>query len=217
MDEIVIYGADTAFVADLVETLRRLEIPIIAGILTGSPEWSLAGISSVIQEEEVGTDLTGFPVAVAEVVPARRKERVEAARALGFRQFPPLVDPTAVVPSTTRLGRGTYINAGAVLGAEVMLGDHSSINRAASIGHHCTLEEFGTVSPSAALASHCTIATGAFVGINASIGVSIRVGANAVVGAGAVVIEEVADNTLVVGNPARLAKEGIAGYSGRSV
>ena len=38
------------------------------------------------------------------------------------------------------------------------------------------------------------------------------IGANSVVGAGTVVIKDVPDNTVVVGNPARVIKEGIQGY-----
>ena len=217
MNKIVIYGAGAGFSADLVETLRRLDVTITAAVLTGAPEWSLSGINCVVQESDIGADLPQLPVVIPEVVPALRKQRVERAKEIGFRRFPPIVDPTAIVPSNIRLGQGNYVNAGAVLGSEVILRDHVCINRAASIGHHTVIEDFGTVSPSAASASHCTIGKGAFVGLNASLGVALRVGVNAVVGAGAVVIEEVADNTLVVGNPARVSKEGIAGYSGRSV
>lgn len=217
MDPIVIYGAEASFAADLVETIRRLDLTIEAAVLTATPRWSLFGIRCVIHENEITPDLTNCPVIVAGVTPGLRKERITAALQHGFKRFPSLADPTAIVPPNTRTGRGNYINAGAVIGAEGILHDHVVINRAAVLGHHTTIEEYGTISPNVALASHCTIAAGAFIGIGATISESLRVGRNAVVGAGSVVIKSVPDNTLAVGNPARIAKEGITGYGDRSV
>ena len=39
----------------------------------------------------------------------------------------------------------------------------------------------------------------------------LRIGSNSVIGAGSVVHRDVPDNTLVVGNPAEIAKTGIEG------
>jgi acetyltransferase-like isoleucine patch superfamily enzyme len=50
------------------------------------------------------------------------------------------------------------------------------------------------------------------IGAGAVVLPQIKIGENAVVGAGAVVTRDVGDHTLVVGNPARVAKSDIAGY-----
>jgi len=50
------------------------------------------------------------------------------------------------------------------------------------------------------------IEKGASIGSNATILCGIRVGENAIVGAGAVVTNDVPDNTVVVGNPAKILK-----------
>lgn len=217
MNEIVLYGAENGFAADLMETLRRLDWPIAAAVLRETPEWSLQGMPRVVHEDEVSAQLSELPVAVPEVTPGLRKRKVDRLVELGFRAFPSIIDPTAVIPDALRLGRGVYVNAGAVLGAEVKLGDHTCVNRAASIGHHTTLEDFATVGPGTAVASRCVLGRGAFLGVGSVVSVSCRIGANSVVGAGAVVIKDVPDNAVVVGNPARVIKEGIDGYGGQAV
>ena len=217
MKEIVIYGAENGFAADLVETLRRLDWPIAAAVLRETPEWSLQGMPRVIHEDEVSPDLSDLPVAVPDVNPGLRKEKVARLRELGFSGFPSIVDPTAVMPDGLRMGVGVYVNAGAVLGSEVRLGDHACVNRAASLGHHTTLEGYATVGPGCAVASRCVLGQGAFLGVGATVSVSCRIGANAVIGAGAVVIREVPGNTVSVGNPARIIKNDVAGYGGKSV
>ena len=51
------------------------------------------------------------------------------------------------------------------------------------------------------------VGKGAKIGANATILPGIRIGENALVGAGSVVVEDVPDNTVVVGNPARVIKQ----------
>ena len=57
------------------------------------------------------------------------------------------------------------------------------------------------------------IGRGAFIGAGAGLLPKIRSGANAVVAAGAVVRKDVADNTLVGGNPGKVIKRNILGYN----
>ena len=50
---------------------------------------------------------------------------------------------------------------------------------------------------------------GASIGSNATILCGITIGENALIGAGAVVVKDVAANSVVVGNPARVVKSGL--------
>ncbi|MGI9413416.1 MAG: acetyltransferase [Hyphomicrobiales bacterium] len=217
MDRLVIFGAENVYAAELYESVRRLELEVIAAVLTGTPEWSMSGIPCILQEEEVSPELAGIPAVTPDIIPGARKDRVERARGAGFERFRSIMDPTAVMASSAVIGLGTYVNALAVIGATVRLHDHAYVNRAASVGHHTRIEEYGTVGPGVTIASHCVIGRGAFVGAGATITPSRIVGDNSVVGGGAVVIEDVPANTLVVGVPARVVKEGITGFGETSV
>jgi acetyltransferase-like isoleucine patch superfamily enzyme len=54
------------------------------------------------------------------------------------------------------------------------------------------------------LCGNVIIGKGSFVGAGAVIRQGITIGKNAVIGAGAVVVKDVADNTTVLGIPARI-------------
>lgn len=217
MKTIVIYGIDHVYAAEMVESLHRLEWDVVAGVVTGEPKWSLTSIKCVIQPEEVTPELAAHPVVVSQLTPGNRLSWIDRADEAGFSHFETVIDPTAILASSVVLGRGIYVNAGAVVGTFVQLDDHVFVNRSASVGHHTRIEEFGTVGPQATIASNCYVGRGAFIGAGATVAPSVIIGANSVVGAGAVVIEDVADNTTVVGNPARVIKRDIEGYGGVSV
>jgi maltose O-acetyltransferase len=53
---------------------------------------------------------------------------------------------------------------------------------------------------------------GVYVGAGAVLLPKMRIGNNAVIAAGAVVTRDVASRTMVAGNPAKIIREGIAGY-----
>jgi len=139
-----------------------------------------------------------------------RSRFTEQAEALGC-EFATLVHPTARVPASSSLGKGTIINAGVIIASHTQLGAHVSVNRAATIGHHTRIGDFVTIGPGVNLAGNCQIGAAVYVGIGATIIDNLTIGPHSVVGAGAVVTENVPERVLVVGVPAKIVKRNIEG------
>jgi len=199
----VLFGVDSSFSVEVIETLRRLGCSVAAGVLTGTPEWDLKGVEVLCEENDIGAGLLALPVAVPWVTPSRHIDRVERAKRAGFSAFETLVDPTAVLASNVRLGQGVFINAGAIVGADVAIGDHAVINRAGSVGHHSTVEEFVSLGPGAVVASKCRLQRAAFIGAGAMVAPGVAIGADSTLAVGAVAIRDVESGVTVAGNPAR--------------
>ena len=94
------------------------------------------------------------------------------------------------------IGKGTMIDMGAVLGGRATVGERCHIGAGAVLA--------GVIEP--ASATPVIVEDGVLVGANAVVIEGVHVGKNAVVAAGAVVIEDVPDNAVVAGSPARIIK-----------
>lgn len=168
---------------------------------------SVTGVPRVIDRTRL-VDLDDFqpapdtaflPVAFS---PVRRAELARQAESLGMRKADALVDPTAILPRSMRIGAGTYVNAGVVIGGMSIIGEGVLVNRAASLGHHTVLGDFVSIGPGATLAGNIHVGAGSVIGAGAVIQPDVRIGENVIVAAGAVVRKHIPDNTLVAGNPA---------------
>ena len=102
----------------------------------------------------------------------------------------------AVINIGAVVGKGTMIDMGAVLGGRATVGDRCHIGAGAVLA--------GVVEP--ASATPVIIEDNVLVGANAVVIEGVHVGRNAVVAAGAVVIEDVPENAVVAGSPARVIK-----------
>ena len=215
MRTVVLYGAGSAVIVDAEETCTRCGWEI-AAIIKNFDGTSFAQASEkMLDLVQVTPELLKkhslvFPL----FTPGHRKYAVDQARILGAEHFDPLIDPTAILPSSLEISEGVYINCGVIIGGVSRLGAYVFVNRGASLGHHLTVEEFASIGPGVITGGNVHVGRGAVLGTGAVILPGIRIGANAVVAGGAVVIRDVPDNSLVVGNPARIAKENIAGYNG---
>jgi sugar O-acyltransferase (sialic acid O-acetyltransferase NeuD family) len=115
-----------------------------------------------------------------------------------------LVHPAAVVSQYASIAPGSVVFAGAVINVDSILGMGAIINTGALVDHDCVLGESVHVSPGAALAGGVRVGDRAWVGIGAAVRQLVSVGADATIGAGAVVVKDVASDSTVVGNPARV-------------
>lgn len=203
MTELVLFGIGSSLVAEYEETCRRLGYLIAAGVRNHPGPAYLDGATRVVEHDRVPAELLAKPCLSPLFGPANRRIAVDEASAAGFFFADALLDPTAIVASTCTFGRGTFVNAGCVIGARTRVAEHVVINRGASVGHHVTLAELVSLGPSAVLGGHVVVEAGAMIGAAAVVLPKVWIGAGAVVGAGSVVVDDVPPRTTVVGNPAR--------------
>ena len=102
----------------------------------------------------------------------------------------------AVINIGAVVGPGTMIDMGAVLGGRAIVGARCHIGAGAVLA--------GVVEP--ASATPVIVEDGVLVGANAVVIEGVHIGKNAVVAAGAVVIEDVPENAVVAGSPAKIIK-----------
>ena len=207
MGSLLLFAVGSPLIVDYEETCRRLEVSIAAAVANRDGAVFFSDPSRVRSVAQLTDALLGEPCLCPLFTPSNREIAVTEAASLGFGFAQPLIDPTAILASTVRLGTGSYVNAGAIIGAEARLGHHVLINRGAQLGHHFLAEDFVSVGPGATIGGQVTIGRGAMIGIGAVIMAQVTIGAGAIVGAGAVVTENVAAGMTVWGNPARIVRQ----------
>ena len=125
------------------------------------------------------------------------------------------IEPGAIIREQVQIGdkavimMGAIINIGAVIGEGSMVDMGAVLGGRATVGKNCHIGAgaviAGVIEP--ASAKPVTIGDGTLIGANAVVIEGVQVGRNCVVAAGAVVIDDVPDNMVVAGCPAKIIKE----------
>ena len=103
----------------------------------------------------------------------------------------------AVINIGAEIGAGTMIDMGAILGGRAIVGENSHIGAGAVLA--------GVIEP--ASAEPVRVGDNVLVGANAVVIEGVQVGNGSVVAAGAIVTQDVPENVVVAGVPARVIKE----------
>lgn len=118
-----------------------------------------------------------------------------------------IIDKTAIVSPTAKIGKGNFIGKYAILNAEVVIGDDNIINSKALVEHECKIGNHCHISTNSSVNGDVVIGDCVFFGSSAVCNGQLKIGEKSIIGSGSVVIKNVVPNTTVVGVPARQIKE----------
>lgn len=89
---------------------------------------------------------------------------------------------------------------------DTVIEDHVKMDSLVHIGHNCHIETGAFITACAEFSGGVRLGENAWVGPNSSILEKVKIGARALVGIGSVVTKDVAPDTVVAGNPARVLR-----------
>lgn len=120
--------------------------------------------------------------------------------------FSTIIHKDVSIASSCVIGKGCFILPGCTLDNNVRIGDNVLINVGSTIAHDTTIGNHSFLSPRVAIAGFVHIGECCNLGINATIIDNITIADNVQIGGGAVVIKDLKERGVYVGNPVRLIK-----------
>ena len=151
---------------------------------------------------------------ISEIV-IENSARNSAIPMLDLKNINARIEPGAIIRENVSIGdnavimMGAVINIGAVIGAGTMIDMGAVLGGRATVGKNCHVGAgavlAGVIEP--ASAKPVIVEDNVLIGANAVVIEGVHVGKNSVIAAGAVVIDDVPDNKVVAGCPARIIKD----------
>lgn len=117
------------------------------------------------------------------------------------------IHPSAYLDPSTKIGYGTLICAHACTSFGSVIGNFVHIYTNGFIGHDSIIKDFSTITAHSVIGGRVLIDEGAHVGLNATVREDLRIGKYSIIGMGSVVIKNVEDHSIYVGNPAQFIKK----------
>jgi acetyltransferase EpsM len=141
--------------------------------------------------------------------PKRNVEYYLKIRSLGIPEdrWANIVDPSAIISLSVALGSGVYVGPATVLEPGVSLGNWCAMLGSVYIAHDTCIDAYTACANSVSIAGGVRVGVATFVGANATVREYLQIGRYAVVGMGAVVIRDIPEASVAVGNPSRIVGE----------
>lgn len=117
-----------------------------------------------------------------------------------------VIHPTSIISNYATFGIGNFVAANATINALAQIGNHCILNTGCIIEHECIIADGVHIAPGVVLAGNVTVGENSFIGANSVLKQDVKIGSGVTVGAGSVVIKDIPDNEIWVGNPAKKLK-----------
>jgi UDP-3-O-[3-hydroxymyristoyl] glucosamine N-acyltransferase len=111
------------------------------------------------------------------------------------------------IGKNVKIGPNTVIGKGVIKGENTIIKDNVTIGYNCCIGHHSIIGSGSIIVDGAKLGGSVIIGKNCWIGLGAIINDHIEIGGNCLIGSGAVVIKNVENNSVAVGNPARIIRQ----------
>ena len=117
--------------------------------------------------------------------------------------FDTLIDPNVPVSKSAKIKNGTIICDFCSISSDVIICENVLINRQAIIGHDIEIGPNSVISSTVNLGGNVKVGSSSYVGMGAHVKEGIKIGSDSILAMGAILIKDVPDGMIAVGNPAR--------------
>ena len=117
-----------------------------------------------------------------------------------------VINPSSIISQSCSIEEGVFIGPKAIIGPGSVMGKNGVVYAGAIIEHDNKIEDNVYISPGVILSGKVTVKKDTFIGSGAVVIPGLTLGSNVTIGAGAVVIENIPDNVVAVGVPAKVIK-----------
>jgi acetyltransferase EpsM len=117
-----------------------------------------------------------------------------------------VISPKAHLGRNVKLSAGSSVMPFVIINDSAEVGECCIIDSGSIVEHHVKIGNFVNVSPGAVICGGAFIENGAVIGASATVIEKVRIGKNSLIGAGSVVLNDVPENSVAVGNPSKVIK-----------
>ena len=150
--------------------------------------------------------VAGSHVTIAVGEPSLRKKLYNKAQGAGLI-LSSVVSPKAHVSDLCNIGNGAIIAPFCSVQATASVGINVALNTASIIGHDAEVGDGCVISSMANLGGSVKLGAGSFCGMGALIKEGVIVGKSSIIGMGSVLYNDVPDNVIALGSPARVVRK----------
>ena len=141
------------------------------------------------------------------------RPRIVDRLGLPAERYATIIHPSVTVPASSWIGPGSVLLANVVLTAAVTIGSHVAVMPHVTLTHDDVIDDFATIASGVHLGGHVRIRQGSYLGTGALIREGRSVGRGAMIGMGSVVLDDVPDEQVWIGLPARYLRSADPRYS----
>lgn len=211
MKEPIILIGGGGHAESIIDSIRTQEHFEIAGILDNNQTINteilgvkvLGNDSNLTDYFEMG--IKNIVLAIGSIGNTEPRRRLYGlCKKIGY-QFPNIMDKSALVPESLKIGEGNFVAKGAIINSRVTIGNACIINTGAIVEHGCVIEDFVHIAPGSILCGNVRVEEDAHIGAHSTILQNVSIGKHTIIGAGSLVLKTIPPNQLAYGHPAKEA------------
>lgn len=121
--------------------------------------------------------------------------------------IPSFIHPSVSIAPDVSIGKAVYMLVGNIVMPHTIIGNYIMINQASTIAHHVRIEDGTFMSSGVNIGACIHVKEKAYIGMGVTVMTGVQsLGEDCLLGAGCVIIKDVPDHAVMVGNPGRILK-----------
>ncbi len=121
-------------------------------------------------------------------------------------KFVNAIHPSVVIGDNVELGKGIVMMAGCIINPKSKIGDFTFFATGAQVDHDCDIKNYSSISAGSITGGYVTLGEFSAITLGVTVVDRLKIGKNTVIGSGSLVLNNLPDNVLVYGNPAKIIR-----------